>query len=171
MEAEGELAEIVLTEALPVWRVREALTRCLPTGWSLVDLHDVWLGAPALAGRVTGAVYRATLDGEVDARLVASAAVRVLEKRQLTRTRLKGGVPVAYDLRPLLAGIEVVESGPPVVVLIDVRIHPERGSGRPEEVVAALSDDLDRELRCARLVRERLILADPDPTSSSRPGG
>lgn len=159
MAAEHELAEIVLTELLPIWRVREVLLRCLPLGWSLVGLQDVWLGAPALAGRVIGAVYRVRLVGVADARAVASAAGRVLESRQLIRERMKGGAPVPYDLRPLLGRIDVAEPGPPIVVRIEVRIHPERGSGRPEEVVAALADELGHELAAGGVVRERLIVA------------
>ena len=159
MGAERELVEIVLHEALPVWHVREALIRCLPIGWSLVDLHDVWLGAPALAGRVTGAVYRVALDGDAPADAVAAAALRLLEAGQLIRTRTRGGTPVAYDLRPLLADIDVVQPGPPVVIRVETRIHPERGSGRPEEVVAALADVVGRPLAPAWIVRERLIVA------------
>ncbi len=161
MAAERELAEIVLTERLPIWRVREALLRCLPIGWSLVDLQDVWPGAPALAGRVTGAAYRATLAGPLDVEAVASAVSRVLAARRLIRERQKGGVPVPYDLRPLLSGIEIVEPGPPIVVRIEVRIHPERGSGRPEEVLAAIAEELGGEGLPARLVREHLIVAGP----------
>jgi hypothetical protein len=165
MAAEREPAEIVLIEAIPVWRVREALTRRLPHGWSLVDLHDVWLGAPALAGRVTGAVYRVTLEaaGCPDAEAVGSAAAELLAAGELVRTRLKGGRSVAYDLRPLVAGISVAEPGPPVVLRIETRIHPERGSGRPEEVVAALGDHLGQPIVVRSMVRERLILDDePD---------
>jgi len=163
MAAERELAEILLSEAVPVWRVRDALMRSLPAGWSLVDLHDVWLGSPALAGRVTGAVYRVTLDGDADPGMVAAAASALLEARQLIRTRLKGGASVAYDLRPLLAGIDIDQPGPPIVMRVQTRFHPERGSGRPEEVVAALGDRLGRPLAPVSIVRERLILADePD---------
>ena len=158
MSAERELAEISLTDPLPVWQVREALLRCLPSGWTLVDLHDEWLGAPALAGRVTGAVYRVTIAGAADGREVAAAAARVLEARPVMRERLKGGVPVPYDLRPLIAGIDV-DPGSPVVVRIEVRIHPERGSGRPEEVLAAIADQLGRDLAPGLVVRERLIVA------------
>ena len=159
MAGEHELAEILLAEPLPVWRVRDALTRCLPPEWSLVDLHDVWLGAPALAGQVTGARYRVTLDVAATPAAVASAAAWLLEARELIRTRLKGGSAVAYDLRPLLADIAVVEAGPPVVLRIETRIHPEKGSGRPEEVMAALADRLGRPLGSESIVRERLILA------------
>jgi hypothetical protein len=160
MAAEHELAEILLTEMLPVWRVRDALEANLPEGWSLVDLYDVWLGVPALAGRVTGAVYRVALEGDSAADTILAGAARLVAASTLTRTRLKGGASVAYDLRPLLAGIELVQPGPPVVLRIETRIHPERGSGRPEEVVAALADEVGGALGCASIVRERLILAD-----------
>lgn len=160
MAAEGELAEFVLSETLPVWRVRDEMTRCLPAGWRLVDLHDVWLGAPALAGRVTGAVYRVTLEDAADAATVEDAASELIRATNLSRMRLKRGAPVAYDLRPLLGGISVAEPGPPVVLRIQTRIHPERGSGRPEEVVAALGERLARPLAARAIVRERLILAD-----------
>ena len=39
------------------------LSGCLPGGWRLVDLFDVWIGAPALAGQVAAADYRIELDG------------------------------------------------------------------------------------------------------------
>ena len=157
--AERELADILLSDRLPVWRVRAALAGSLPEGWSLVDLFDVWVGAPSLAGQVTGAVYRVALDGEATPDEVAAAAAGLLGARELIRTRLKGGPAVPYDLRPLLAGIEVVSPGPPIVLRVETRMHPERGSGRPEEAVAALSDQLGRPLGCASLIRERLILA------------
>lgn len=156
---ERELAEILLSDVVPVWRVREALTPRLPPGWSLVDLHDVWLGAPALAGQVTGAVYRVTLEGAAEPDEIAAAASGLLGARQLIRTRLKGGSAIAYDLRPLLADITVVEPGPPVVLRVETRIHPEKGSGRAEEVVAALEERLGRPIRRRSIVRERLILA------------
>jgi radical SAM-linked protein len=160
MAAEREPAEIVLSEAVPVWHVRDALTANLPTGWRLVDVHDVWLGAPALAGRVTGAVYRVTLTGDVDARAVARSASELLAAPQVMRMRLKGGASVPYDLRPLLADIEVIGSDPPVVLRIQTRIHPERGSGRPEEVVATMAEGLGEEVVIDSIVRERLILSD-----------
>jgi hypothetical protein len=160
MAAERELAEIVLTEVLPVWRVRDVLIGRLPAGWRLVDLHDVWLGSPALAGRVSGADYRVVVDGTADAVAVAAAASVLLEAERLPRTRFKGGSSVAYDLRPLLAEVGVLDPGPPVVLAVRTRIHPELGTGRPEEVLAALADRLGCRLVPASITRERLILAD-----------
>ena len=160
MASEGELLEIVLTERLPAWQVREALTPDLPDGWSLVDLADVWLGGPALVGRVVAADYRVTLGGSGDAPAIASAAQALLDARSILRERLKSGSPVTYDLRPLLADIQMVDPGPPVSIGIRTRFHAELGTGRPEEVVLALAVRLGTPLTIDSIVRERLVLAD-----------
>ena len=160
MAAERELAEVVLSEVLPAWRVREALVGWLPAGWVLVDLYDVWLGSPALAGRVSAAVYRVVVGGTTDPDAVTAAASALLAAERLPRNRIKGGSSVAYDLRPLLAEVGVLDPGPPVVLRVRTRIHPELGTGRPEEVLAALADRLGTSLAPLSIVRERLILAD-----------
>lgn len=160
MPAEGELIDIVLTERWPVWRVREALTARIPPGWRLLDVQDVWLGGPPLPGRVAAADYRITLDGEVAPDALAGAARALLEADRLPRERAKGGSTVTYDLRPLLIAVRIADPGPPVVVAVRTRFHPELGSGRPEEVVAALSDRIGTPLAAAGIVRERLVLAE-----------
>ena len=160
MEAEGELVDVVLVERLPAWQVRDALGPNLPTGWTLVDLTDIWLGGPPLAGRVVAADYRVTLDGTVTGPEVGEAAAAILATRALPRERAKGDGSVRYDLRPLLADVRVVDPGPPVIVRIRTRFHPELGTGRPEEVVLELADRLDVAVSAERIVRERLVLAD-----------
>lgn len=159
MAAEREQAEIFLTERAPVWRVREALTAALPAGWTLIDLLDVWVGGPPLAGRVTAAEYRVELRSAPDAAVIGAVARSVLDASGLPRTRLKGGVEVPYDLRPLLLDVRVAEPGPPVVVRMRTRFHPGLGTGRPEEVVAAIGDRLASPLEIGAIVRERLIVA------------
>ena len=93
---------------------------------------------------------------------VAAAARTLLAARTLPRERAKGDGTVRYDLRPLLAGIVVLEAGPPVTIRIRTRFHPELGTGRPDEVVLALADELGTTLAIDSIVRERLVLAD-DP--------
>jgi len=56
MAAEAELIDVILTDRWPTWRVRDALAGRLPEGWRLVDLLDVWLAGPPLAGRVAPAL-------------------------------------------------------------------------------------------------------------------
>jgi len=158
--AEHEPADLFLTERVPVWRVRDAITSRIPDGWTLVDLFDVWVGGPPLAGRVVAADYRIELLDEPDPGLVAAAARAMLEASELPRVRQRGQAAVAYDLRPLLADVTVDGTGPTAMVRIRTRIHPELGTGRPEEVVAALGDRLGRALEVRSIVREQLILAD-----------
>jgi radical SAM-linked protein len=162
MAADGELIDFVLVERWPAWRVREAIEGRMPEGWRLVDVHDVWLAGPPLAGRVAAADYRVALDETVDATVVARAAERLLAASRLPRERSKGGGVVAYDLRPLLIDIAVVTGTAPTI-RIRTRFHPELGTGRPEEVVAALGDTVAVALEPRSIVRERLILAEDLP--------
>jgi radical SAM-linked protein len=158
--AERELAEVLLAERVPIWRIREALADRLPAGWTLVDLFDVWPAAPPLAGRVVAADYRIELDPVPDPERLVTAARSLLEARELPRTRQKGGGEVvAYDLRRLLVDLTIdAERGTPIRVR--TRVHPELGTGRPEEVMAALGERVGKPLDVRRVVRERLVLSD-----------
>jgi hypothetical protein len=166
VEAECELAEILLSERFEIWRVRESLEGGLPDGWRLVGLEDVWLGAPSITGLVAAADYRIAIgegspDGvALDATSIAAGAAALSRAPALPRQRTKGGGTVSYDLRPLLLDVCVAEVGPPVVVRARVRIHPSLGSGRPEEVVAALADAVGVPLTAKSVVRERILLGD-----------
>lgn len=159
MAAERELIDIVLVQRLPAWRVREALADRVPAGWHIVELIDVWLAGPPLAGRVAAADYRIALAGSVDAAELGRAASDLLHADRLPRERAKGAGTVTYDLRPLLIDVAVAP-GPPLVVRTRTRFHPELGTGRPEEVLAALGDRLGTKLEAASVVRERLLLVD-----------
>jgi radical SAM-linked protein len=162
MAAERELIDVVLTERWPVWRVREALSDDIPQGWRLVDIFDVWLGGPPLAGRVVAADYRIELGDAPDPVALERAAADIVAADRLPRRRQKGAGTVDYDLRPLLAGVSV-DAGPPPVVRARTRFRPELGTGRPEEVVAALTDRLGTPLEIRRIVRERLLLDEDLP--------
>ena len=158
--AERELADVVLTEVCPVWRVREAMTGQLPEGWRLVDLYDVWLGGPPLAGQVVAADYRIEVGGaDADAAAVGEACDALLRASTIRRERAKGSGVVSYDLRPLLVDVGVAQTGPPLVVRARTRFDPVLGTGRPEEVVAALGDLIGVPLTTGAIVRERLVLA------------
>lgn len=159
ISAEHEPVEIFLSVRVPIWRVREAVEAHLPEGWALVDLFDVWVGGPPLAGRVVGADYRIELAPGADSTALKQVASDLLEAGELPRIRQKGDGTVAYDLRPLLADVSVSGLGDRTILGVRVRIHPDLGTGRPEEVVAALGDRLGHELEVGAIVRERVILS------------
>lgn len=176
---ERELVDVWLAERLPVWRVREALLLRMPPGWTLVELFDVWLGEPALPGRVVASVYRAELSpASVDASALEAAATALLAADALPRERRKGDARIAYDLRPFIGAIEITgASGSPrppgspgrVAVRMTLRHDPEKGVGRPEEVLAALAEAMGGEPLAAAVVRERLVLSEPPPPSAPAP--
>ncbi|MGK2849542.1 MAG: DUF2344 domain-containing protein [Candidatus Limnocylindrales bacterium] len=160
MAANGELIDVVLTERWPAWRVREALTPHVPAGWQLLELHDVWLAGPALGGRVAAADHQVVLVGAagIDAARLGEACAMLLSARRVPRERRKGDGTVTYDLRPLVVDVRLVSDGPPPVLVTRTRIHPELGTGRPEEVVAALGDIIGERLQVESIVRDRLVL-------------
>ena len=159
MAANGELIDVVLTERWPAWRLREALADRLPAGWRLVEVQDVWLAGPPLPGRVAAADYRVVLAGSLPADRLRLAATELLAAPNLPRSRARGDASVEYDLRPLLIDV-AIEDGPPVTVIARTRFHPELGTGRPEEVVAALGDRLGENLEASAIVRDRLVLVE-----------
>jgi len=165
MSGERELLDVFLVERLAVADVRRGLTAALPAGHGLVDLHDVWLGEPALPGQLAAAEYRIELAETPDlpaAEEIRNAGRALLAAATIRRTRDKGGRSVEYDLRPLLDAVEVLDAGlgpgRPATLRIRTRFDPERGVGRPDEVLAALADAAAAPIRATSIVRERLIL-------------
>jgi len=167
VSGEAELADLWLLERRMVWQVREALEGRLPAGHRWIAAEDVWLGAPPLAGRVAAADWRVEMRGAVGAGdALRAAAITMLAADSLPRVRRKGGAERLYDLRPLLADLSVAEglaNGNQWTACVRTRFHPELGSGRPEEVIAALADAVGVELEIASIARERLLLADDLP--------
>ena len=162
----AELVDVWLAERLPRWRVREGLERTLPVDYRLVDVFDVWPGEAPLPGQVVASVYRAALGGGstgrafVDVAALRDVATAMLAAASLSRARRKGETTVTYDLRPFLDALEVIEDPERgVSVRMTLRHDPEKGVGRPEEVLGELGDRLGKPFEPVSLVRERLVLA------------
>lgn len=163
--SEADLVDVWMTHRMPVADVRAALTGALPEGHTLIDLHDVWLGEPALSGRVKASEIEVTVHAPAGGAEAVAAAIQAMRAaRSLPRERVKGDRTVAYDLRPLLLELwseagSNVGSGP---AMVDLRMRlahdPERGNGRWEEVVAEIRDRLGEALEVVRVVRTRLLL-------------
>ena len=166
-----ELADVWLTERRPRWSVRDALEGALPAGSTLIDVYDVWLGEAALPGQVVASVYRATIGADTGGTSGAleAAAAALSTAETLPRERAKGDRTVAYDLRPFIDDIEV--RGRPdggIEIRMELRHDPEKGVGRPDEVLAELADRSGVSLDGAALVRERLVLASERPVVAPR---
>jgi radical SAM-linked protein len=150
MLAEHELSDLYLAERLTAPDLRARLASGMPRGYSVVDLHDVWIGAPALAPQLAAADYRMTLLNVGQARL-EQAVDLLMAAEKLPRERRKEATSIPYDLRPLVLGLRVGPADPAALPPDDpvsssaglwmrLRHTQDRGSGRAEEVVAALAN-------------------------------
>ena len=163
MSGERELADAFLTKRLPRADVWAALAASFPADHRLVDLHDVWLGAPTLTARLAAADYRVEVTGATFDEIKRASAV-ALAAPTLERSRAKGeGRIVTYDLRPLLIELSARPAGneaPGATIRMRLRMTPDGASGRPDEVVRAVAEAGASDLAVTRIVRERLLTVD-----------
>ena len=185
MLAARELIDVVLTELVTVDRVRAAVQAAAPAGYRVVDLYDIWIGSSTLPSLVVAGDYRMTLHasdaggGPLGLAEVQAAVDDLLAAPRIERQRSKGQGTATVDIRPHLFGMRVTgdaavtggsagASASPgltargVRLWMRLRLGGEGGVGRPEEVVAALGERLERLLIVDELTRERIVLAD-DP--------
>ena len=149
MLAEHELADLFVSRRLTRREMRGCLEAGMPRGFRLIALRDEWVGAPALATELVAADYRLTLLG-VDEDRLRPAVEGLLGSESLPRERRREKKVTAYDLRPLLLALRTrrseaagLDSGQPAAgIWMRLRHSQRQGSGRPEEVVAALADRL-----------------------------
>ena len=145
MLAEHDLADLYLYERMTRPDLRERLAVGMPRGYELVDLYDEWVGAPALATQLVAADYRLTLIG-ASSDDIARAAAALLAADRLDRKRHREKKTIAYDLRPLVCGLESRGRAAPdregELVWMRLRNSQERGIGRADEVVAAMAAEL-----------------------------
>ncbi len=167
MVADAEPIEFMLSKRRTRAEVRSALEATMPPGHALVDLHDVWLGAPSLPASVASAVYRLVVSVDDERRPLLDDLVPAVDRlsaaEHLPRERTKVDRIVPYDLRPFL--LELTAEGDPhgrsgrAVLRMRLRVDPQLGTGRPDEVVAALGEASGRRLRIVEGRRTALELA------------
>ena len=137
---EAELLDVWLVERLPAWRVREALAadaarRVAPRG----RLRRVaGRGGAARPGRRVGVPGDVRAPGAWTRRDWRSAAAGSWRRRRCRASGARATPSIAYDLRPFVDGVEVAEADGGTVVRMTLRHDPEKGVGRPEELLAAL---------------------------------
>ncbi len=153
MLAEHELADLFLADRLTAPDLRDRLAAGMPRGYRVLDLYDVWVGAPAIAPQLVAADYRMTLLN-VEAAHVERTAARLLARGTTAKGTAPGG-----QVRPRTTcgrSCWTCESArrtrrqsrrtpprtPATGLWMRLRHSQDSGAGRAEEVVAALADEL-----------------------------
>lgn len=179
MLAEHDLADLFLSERLTLPDLRARLASGMPRGYRIVELQDEWIGGPAVATQLAAADYRMTVLG-AERSTLETAVDALLGAERLDREKRREDKAVAYDLRPLLLDLRLLAEGVGDArtgadadadaatqarscgLWMRLRHTQDQGSGRAEEVVAALADELgtgEAGLEIVTPVRERLWLA------------
>ncbi len=172
LTADREIVDLFLPERRAAADVRTRIAAHLPSGYSLVDLHDVWLGEPALPGLVVAGDYRVEVGvaaagaseattGLPRSGVLRSAVAMLLAATTVERPNPRSSKPRDGDLRRLVDDVAVLSEGE---LWMRLRFDPALGTGRPEEVVAALGQFAGVPLSTVRRHRERLWLKGEQPT-------
>jgi Uncharacterized protein conserved in bacteria (DUF2344) len=166
-----EPLDLFLHDRRTVHEVRTAIDAITPAGHLVSAVHDVWLGAPALqaAGRAVDYAIRA--EGAPSAAL-GEAVTALLAAIELPRERIRGSRTIAYDLRPLIETIMVgaaagdereSDAAAPAarsLIRFRARLDPDRGVGRPDELLAALGEHLGTPIVATQVIRTHVWLSD-----------
>ena len=126
-----------LNTEVPVERLGETLQATLPAGIRVLNVESVDERAPTLQTQVASAEYEVTLTELSDRSELERRIESVLQSPSLPRER-RGK---AYDLRPLIENLQIMESGTqvPGPQKIFMRLAAREGAtGRPEEVLDVL---------------------------------
>ncbi len=150
--SEAELMDIMLTrEVSPHW-FTGALNGTLPAGARVIQALAVPLTQPALQAQVSLAEYRVEVTTDLTTEEVQSALDRLLALETLPWRHQRDTGPHSYDLRALVQDLWIEESGTGVSVMGMLLRSDSSGSGRPEQVAAALGFERPRSIHRTRLL-------------------
>jgi radical SAM-linked protein len=152
--SEAELMDIVLAKFVSPHSFTAAVSRQLPPGITVSGVYNTPLTMPSLQSQVRQAEYTVGLVTEKTKEEIESAITSLLEKESLPWQHQRDTGPHKYDLRALIEDLWLMDwhSGG---CTIGMRLRCDsNGSGRPEQVTAALGFEQYPE----SIHRTRLIL-------------
>jgi radical SAM-linked protein len=135
--SDQEVLDVILSPPCDLADVRARLDRAVPAGIQVVDLAEVPYSAPALQVQTRATEFLVTADtdepvGQVEGRVRSLVDAPSIERKRRDK---------AYDLRPLILDLWV-EPSQAGRANVGMRLKAEEsGTGRPDEVVAALGWD------------------------------
>ncbi len=136
--SEAELMDITLIKSVSPHFFTAAVSQQLPPGIEILQVYPIALTMPSLQSQVRYAEYKVELETEKGQKDVESALTSLLSVKQLPWQHQRDTGPRSYDLRALIDDLRLIDwrSG---YCTIGMRLRCDsNGSGRPEQVAAAL---------------------------------
>ncbi len=158
----GELMDVYLAQRVAPQNFVKAVSEQVPSGISLLDVREVGLALPSLQSQVRWAEYQVDVRTDRPEDDAKRAVEELLAARSVPWQHQRDREVRRYDLRPLVQDIriEAVEDGH---CTLSMRLRTDsQGSGRAEQVVAALGFSAP-----TRIHRLRLILEETSPAVQS----
>lgn len=132
--SEAELMDVVLAEPLDPAAIMQRLTPSLPAGIGIASIVEAPLNAPALQAELRWAEYEVRVEVEAESEAECRAQTLMAATTVMRERRGKG-----YDLRPLVLALAIEDvSSSSVRLVMRLKADAAAGTGRPDEVLAAL---------------------------------
>jgi len=136
--SEAELMDIVCTKWVSPHFFTAAVSQQLPPGIKILQVYPIALGMPSLQSQVGYAEYRVEVETEKGQRDIESAIISLLSVKHLPWHHQRDTGRRSYDLRALIDDLWLIDWHHPYAT-IGMRLRCDNtGSGRPEQVAAAL---------------------------------
>jgi len=157
--SDGELLDVFLGSRLTPLDFMREIGRQLPAGVEALEVEEVGLRAPSLQAELRAAEYEVSLPATLEQANAREAVESFLAEESVPWEQMRDGELRRYDIRAMVQHLWVdgPKDGPPVV---GMRVRADSGgSGRPEQVIAAMGLPEPTGIH-----RRNLVLAETSPT-------
>jgi len=138
MTSEAELMDLTVDRSASAHSVMRGIRPQFPGGLDVFEIWHVPLTAPSLQSQLRYAEYRVEVAAESSSQEMRLAVDSLMRAPELPWQHMRDTGPRLYDLRPLIDRIWLEGSDNGTFVLgMRLRCGPQ-GTGRPEQVAAAL---------------------------------
>jgi radical SAM-linked protein len=136
--SEVELMDIILTKPVSPHLFTAAVSQQLPAGIKIWQVYPIALTLPSLQSQVRYAEYQVALETEKGQKDIESAITSLLALKHLPWQHQRDTGPRNYDLRALIDDLWLIDWHDGYCT-VGMRLRCDSsGSGRPEQVAAAL---------------------------------
>ena len=136
--SEAELMDVVTDRAVSPYFFVQNTKRQLPAGIELFEVLQIPLTAPSLQAQAQFIDYRVSVRSDKNVDEVQRAITTLLQAEKLPWHHMRDTGPKHYDLRPLIEDLWLLDWKERVFTL-GMRLRCDsHGTGRPEQVTAAL---------------------------------
>jgi radical SAM-linked protein len=134
----AEMLDLLLERRVELRTFASDLKEQLPGGLELRSISEVALALPPLPSEVVASEYEVRVQAGEDIKPVQARLDGLLAAATIPRSRQRPDGVRAYDLRPLVQSLELVgRHGDALIIRMRLQADA-RGTGRPDEVMAAL---------------------------------